>query len=242
MTHFSCPEHCRLLLTCEHAANRIPPACRHLFSGNEAILSTHRAHDPGALALARALAASFKADLLAADVSRLLVDCNRSETNPRIFSSFSRKLDRSGRERLLARYYRPHLEAVATRVAAAVNRGIVLVHIGVHTFTPVRNGRVRKTDIGLLYDPARETEKKLCERWKKELQSREPSLAVRRNYPYLGKTDGLPAILRKKFPADGYIGIELEVSQRLARGQKAACLRKVVGSSLHSALRTVRKI
>ncbi|HHO47738.1 MAG TPA: N-formylglutamate amidohydrolase [Desulfobacteraceae bacterium] len=236
MTNSSCPEPCRLLVTCEHARNRVPAAWRPFFAGSEAILSTHRAYDPGALAMARALAATFGADLLSASVSRLLVDSNRSETNPRVFSSFTRKLDREGRERLLARYYRPHLREVTDNVAAAVSRNLVLVHIGVHTFTPELRGRVRRADVGLLYDPAREKEKTLCGLWQKELRQREPDLLIRRNYPYLGRTDGLPTMLRRQFPASVYLGIELEVNQRLFAGKKGVALGKKIASSLHAAL------
>lgn len=236
MANSSCPERCRLLVTCEHARNTIPASHQHLFSDAAAILETHRAYDPGALAYARFLAGSFTADLLAAAVSRLLVDCNRSEANPRIFSPFSRTLDQDGRELLLARYYRPHLQGVIKKVAAAVSRGFVLVHIGVHTFTPVLNGRERRADIGLLYDPARETENKLCDLWKRELRRTDPALRVRKNYPYQGKTDGLPAILRKKFSAADYLGIELEINQDLCAGIQAASLQRNIAFSLRTAL------
>ena len=45
----------RLLLTCEHGGNRIPPEYRALFRGATAALASHRGWDPGALALARRL-------------------------------------------------------------------------------------------------------------------------------------------------------------------------------------------
>jgi hypothetical protein len=46
------------------------------------------------------------------------------------------------------------------------------------------------------------------------LADRRPEMRVRRNYPYLGKTDGLTTYLRRQFPAEQYLGIELEVNQR----------------------------
>lgn len=236
MTSFFCPEPCRLLVTCEHARNRVPKPWRRLFAGREAVLATHRAYDPGALELARFLAASFSADLLATAVSRLLVDCNRSETNPLLFSRFARTLDRDGRKSLLALYYRPHLEAVTRKAAAVIEQGLLLVHVGVHTFTPELNGRIRHADIGLLYDPARKAEKELCGLWQTELKNRNPVLRVRRNYPYRGKTDGLPTMLRKQFPSPRYFGIELEINQRLCSGEKAVPLRQTLAESLHRTL------
>jgi hypothetical protein len=44
---------------------------------------------------------------------------------------------------------------------------------------------------------------------------RAPSLRLRRNYPYQGRCDGLTAWLRKRHPDETYVGIELEVNQRL---------------------------
>ncbi|MGW8161639.1 MAG: N-formylglutamate amidohydrolase [Desulfobulbales bacterium] len=236
MATFSCPEGYRLLVTCEHAGKRVPAVFQHLFAGRAEILDTHRAYDPGALDIARFLASSFKADLLSSQISRLLIDSNRSETNPRLFSQFSKKLSLSDKERLLAQYYRPYLSAVTSKTAEAVNHGYILVHVAVHTFIPELNGKKRTADIGLLYDPGRTKEKKLCARWKDELQQLDSSLRVRRNYPYLGKTDGLPTQLRRKFPPDHYLGIELEINQAISPGEKGHSLKLNISSSLNSAL------
>ena len=61
------PEH--YLITCEHGGNRIPPRFRSLFAGFEALLQTHRGHDPGALALARELAGALAAPLFVSTTS-----------------------------------------------------------------------------------------------------------------------------------------------------------------------------
>ena len=42
-----------------------------------------------------------------------------------------------------------------------------------------------------------------------------PELRVRYNYPYRGDSDGLTTWLRKKHPAARYLGIEIEINQRL---------------------------
>ena len=66
-----------VLLVCDHAANAIPDE----FAGlglDAATLADHVAWDVGALALARRLAASLDAALIAAPVSRLVVDPNRA--------------------------------------------------------------------------------------------------------------------------------------------------------------------
>jgi hypothetical protein len=40
-------------------------------------------------------------------------------------------------------------------------------------------------------------------------------LRVRRNYPYLGTADGLVSFLRKEFSSELYIGIEIELNQKI---------------------------
>ena len=89
-----------------------------------------------------------------------------------------------------------------------------MIHVASHSFTPELDGAVRNADIGLLYDPARAGEVELCRRWQAQIRALEPSLKVRRNYPYTGKSDGFTAYLRRRFPAEAYIGIELEINQK----------------------------
>jgi len=62
---------------------------------------------------------------------------------------------------------------------------------------------------------------------------------VRRNFPYKGCNDGFTSTLRKKFPNDAYLGIELEINQKnllLPAGQLAA-LRVSIITSLDAAIR-----
>ncbi|MGB3649431.1 MAG: hypothetical protein WA992_12975, partial [Desulfobulbales bacterium] len=88
-------------------------------------------------------------------------------------------------------------------------------HISLHSFVPVKSGKVRKADIGLLYDPARKIEKNISRFLAGLLQQKVVSLRIRRNYPYLGKTDGFTSFLRKKYSAKFYAGIEIEINQAL---------------------------
>jgi hypothetical protein len=61
-------------------------------------------------------------------------------------------------------------------------------------------------------------EAELCARWKAVLKEGGPMLRVRRNYPYYGKVAGLTEQLRRRFFADTYVGIELEVNQGIVIG------------------------
>jgi hypothetical protein len=85
----------------------------------------------------------------------------------------------------------------------------------------------------LLYDPRRRDERVFCERWGRLLAQRIAPLRVRRNYPYRGYDDGLTTALRRRFPADRYIGVEIEVNQKHPLGHAAGWrrLRAVIAQS-----------
>ncbi|MFC6490697.1 N-formylglutamate amidohydrolase, partial [Nitratireductor sp. GCM10026969] len=65
-----------VVLSCEHAANFIPPEFADLGLARE-VLESHIAWDPGASAVARHLSRHLDAPLVAQRVSRLVYDCNR---------------------------------------------------------------------------------------------------------------------------------------------------------------------
>jgi predicted N-formylglutamate amidohydrolase len=89
-----------------------------------------------------------------------------------------------------------------------------VLHLGIHSFTPVLDGVTRKPDVALLYDPARPAERRLARAWSSALAGTLPSRVVRRNDPYRGNTDGLATAMRRELGATRYIGIEIEVNQR----------------------------
>jgi predicted N-formylglutamate amidohydrolase len=229
-----------LVISCEHAGNRVPPRYRAQFRGQGAVLKSHRGWDPGALDLARAIAFACNAPLLANTTSRLVVECNRSLGHTQLFSEFTRDLDPAEQFRLLAMFYHPHRGAVEAALQRAARRRGRVVHIGVHSFTPVLNGKRRRADIGLLFDPKRRFEREVVEALSRELRARAPKLKVRRNYPYRGWTDGLTTTMRGRFPGAAYAGIELEVNQGLIRNAVVwKQVRQVLGDAVRRARETV---
>ena len=150
-----------------------------------------------------------------ARVTRLLVDLNRSEHNPAVFSQVTRRLPPVEREGLLRAFHRPHRLRVEEHVAARIGEGSSVLHLGVHSFTPVLGGEVRRVDLALLYDPGRLAERALAADWVQGLRARLPDLRIMRNNPYRGTSDGLTTTLRKRFTDPSYLGIEIEVNQRL---------------------------
>lgn len=204
-----------LVLSCEHGGNRVPARYAALFAGQAALLAGHRGWDIGALDAARRIRRALAAPLVAATVSRLVVDLNRSPRHPRRFSEITRKLPAAEQARIDARYYRPYRDVVEARVAAWAAEGRRVVHVSVHSFAAELDGRARRCDVGLLYDPARPRERNLCAAWRQALVEAAPALVVRRNYPYRGVSDGLVTALRGRFADAHYAGVELEFNQGL---------------------------
>jgi predicted N-formylglutamate amidohydrolase len=229
-----------IVITCEHGGNRIPARYQYLFQTPEyrLLLDSHRGFDPGALLMARELAAPLSAPLVASTTSRLLVDLNRSLNHPQLHSPATRAAPAEVRRQIVEHYYQPYRAEAGMLVEQAVESGQRVIHISCHSFTPELDGQVRDADIGLLYDPARAGEADFCRRWQASLKACAPALKVRRNYPYEGKNDGFTKTLRRRFPPEAYVGMELEINQAhvCKAGRDWANLRGKIRESLKLAL------
>jgi predicted N-formylglutamate amidohydrolase len=147
------------------------------------------------------------------------VDLNRSLHHPHLFSAVTRKLPPEEREEILREWYRPYRDRLTSAVEERIASGKVVLHLAIHTFTPILGGEVREVEIGLLYDPGRREERIFCHEVRDRLRGGLAKAAgparVRLNRPYRGKADGFPTWLRKRFPPSQYLGIEVEVNQGL---------------------------
>lgn len=204
-----------VVLSCEHGGNLVPEAYHELFDGAEPALNSHRGWDPGAAELTRTLAERLRLPAHIATTTRLLVDLNRSPNNPRRFSQWTSPLPVEQRELIMQRFYTPWRQAVELQLKQAIAAHGKVVHLSIHSFTPIFNGEARNCDIGLLYDPKHHSEKRLAGHLRESLLAGMPTLRVRRNYPYTGIQDGFIARLRRHWPEREYIGIEIETSQAL---------------------------
>ena len=154
-----------VVVSAEHGGLQVPEPYRSLFADRAALLASHRGWDPGTTDLAGKLAAALQGRLHVARVTRLLVDLNRSPSHPRVFSEVTRALPREERERLLEEFHTPHRTRVRDEVASAIREGRTVLHLGVHSFTPVLDGEVRAAELALLYDPTRPAEAALAGAW-----------------------------------------------------------------------------
>lgn len=231
------PERLALVLTCEHGGNRIPRPWQALFRGQRPRLDSHQGYDRGALECARVLARRLRAPLVYADISRLLIDLNRSPHHRGLYSDITRRLPPQERRTILERHYAPHRRRVEQLIDRHIRSGRRVLHVAVHSFTPILEGKVRDADIALLYDPGRRLESALCRGWRHALRS-DGEFTVRSNYPYRGVSDGLTRHLRTRFPTARYAGVELEINQRLlGRKRTVDSLQTLLASTLRDLLR-----
>lgn len=222
------------MLTCEHASNRVPDRWRGPFAGADEVLASHRGWDIGGLQVASALSKRFAVPLAAGEVTRLLVDLNRSLHNRTVFSSYSRELSAEERAVLVARYWRPHrarVEALVDQALASRPRRAAL-HLAVHSFTPRLAGHTRNADIGLLYDPSRAAEAELAHTLAHALRGALPDLRVRLNYPYRGNSDGLSRALRARHPEAALVSVSVELNQKHAGTPGLRRLARALGDAL----------
>ena len=197
-----------LILTCEHASNKLPAAFRSAVPTE--VLKTHRAYDIGALAVFRKLVKFAKPEFYCeGKFSRLFVDLNRTITNKSAFSDYLRNDEKAKAQATI--YCTEYRTAIEKFVKATPKKEII--HLGIHSFTPELNGKVRNTDIGILYDPSRPKECELAQVIKAEIKRLHPEMKVRFNYPYKGTSDGLTTTLRKKI-GPRYAGLEIEINQK----------------------------
>ena len=211
----------KLMLTCEHASNRLPAAFKKFVPVD--VQQTHRAYDIGALQVFRKLVKFAKPEFSCeGKFSRLFVDLNRTITNKSAFSDYLR--DNENAKAAATAYWKEYRENVEKFVAKNIGaskkgaknngkEGADIVHLGIHRFTPALNGKVRNADIGILYDPKRPQERAYANVIRGEIKRLYPHMKVRFNYPYKGSSDGLTTSLRKKY-GPRYVGIEIEINQK----------------------------
>ena len=223
----------KLMLTCEHASNRLPASFKKAIPAK--ILKTHRAYDIGAQQVFRKLVRFAKPEFhCEGRFSRLFVDLNRTITNRSAFSEYYGALETRDKaakhpantaakaKAQATAYWKEYRENVEKFVAnslsspkrtAAEQGQPAIVHLGIHSFTPVMNGKTRNADIGILFDPARPLERAYANVIKAEIKRLYPAMRVRFNYPYKGTSDGLTTFLRKKY-GPRYAGLEIEINQK----------------------------
>jgi predicted N-formylglutamate amidohydrolase len=181
----------RWLITCDHAANTVPPFVGGGSLGlSEADMTRHIAYDVGAKGLARGLGAALDAPVIETNFSRLVIDPNRGEDDPTLLMKLydgtvipgNRHAGPEELELRLNRCYRPYHTAVAELAARREDTIIV----SVHSFTPQLQGRPpRPWHVGVLYAADERLSRPLITRLHQE-----HDLCIGENQPYGGHLPG----------------------------------------------------
>ena len=181
----------RAVIVCEHASNHIPARWGDL-GLTDAQRRAHIAWDPGALGLARGLAARLDAVLVHAPVSRLVYDCNRAPDMGGAMPARSEihdipgNLDLSPEDRAdrTAAVYVPFHDGLHAVLMDRIARGLHPALITIHSFTPVYFGKPRAVEFGVIHD----ADDRLPRAILAEAQAR-TRLRAELNEPYSAKDD-----------------------------------------------------
>ena len=200
-----------LLLTCEHAGNRLPTGIGSLSDEERRVVDDHWGWDIGAYGLSMVLAQTLSVPLVSADLSRLVCDLNRPLDAPDLHRqdcegvkmSFNIGLDDAslmGRREIHRVFH-----AFTQERIQEVKPGYL---ISIHSFTPVWNDVPREVEVGILFNRYESTAKRL----KTELEAL--GVSAHLNAPYSGFEDGVYSIERHGREAN-LPYLELEIRQDL---------------------------
>lgn len=200
-----------LIITCEHAGNLVPKKYESLFSQSAEVLNSHEGWDPGAWDIALYLGHQLNVVPFGCHTTRLLIEANRSLYSHQLFSRYTTHLDDNKKEILIKEVYNPYRQNIQLKIDQLKKP---VLHLSIHSFTPLYHGKERTVELGLLFDPNRKSENEFCRNLKLELNQIIPDLKVMDNEPYLGIDDGLTSYFRSLYSDDQYLGIEIEVNQK----------------------------
>jgi predicted N-formylglutamate amidohydrolase len=174
------------LLTCDHAANRVPRRLGKL-GVTDADLARHIGWDIGAALVTRGIAASLNAWAILQNYSRLVIDCNRPPGAASSIPTRSERTDIPGNiglspgdaEQRRIEIFAPYHDAIAAHLDARKAAGRPAFLVTMHSFTPVYENDARPMHAGVLYN----REKRLAHALLRLLRN-ESGLVVGDNQPY----------------------------------------------------------
>lgn len=222
-------DHARVLLTCEHASNRLPEPWVWP-EADRRLVGTHWAVDLGVADVTRSLARALGAPAVLARFTRLLCDANREVGDPSMFRTvadghpvaLNADLTEAEKELRIARFHAPY-HAAADRMLARYPRAVVL---SMHSFTPIYEGNApRPMELGVLFDREEEVSAAIAEALSRQ------GWVVALNEPYSGK-DGLIYSATRHAHRHGRRALELEIRQDVATD--ASRHERLVASLVHA--------
>ncbi|WP_237153137.1 N-formylglutamate amidohydrolase [Oryzibacter oryziterrae] len=212
------------VLVVDHASNHVPQHWADLGLDGEVLLR-HVAWDPGAKDVGLFLAEQLDAPMVAATISRLVVDLNRPLGSATMMPEIGEDTPIPGNMGITAEdlalrietIYEPYHQALAAVVQQQAERcGGKIAVIAIHSFTPVFKGQARHLHVGVLFD----RDDAFGRRVLKALEA-EGGLIAKANEPY-SPSDEVYFTLDKHAQSRGLDSVMIEIRNDLI-GTKEAC-------------------
>ena len=212
----------QLVITCEHASNRVPEPLTTTDEDRYA-LDSHWGWDPGAAAVTRELVRLKGCCAILGRFSRLVVDANRPPDHGELIRrrveghalSFNDGITNEEVQRRIDTYHSPYHGAIDQLCSErhAANADVVLFSI--HSFTPQLGDDVRDMQMGILFDKHDAIAGRLAGYLDDE------GFTVALNQPYSGRT-GMIFAAQRHGTAHRCIYLELEIRQDIMPTAEAA--------------------
>jgi predicted N-formylglutamate amidohydrolase len=180
----------RVLLTADHASNRIPGPLNNL-GLDERVLEQHVAYDIGTRKLVSHLSQHLDAPAVVAGYSRLVVDLNRSLADPTLIPEVSDGIAIPGNQGMTPEHrndrihtlYTPYREAIDAMLFRMRTADSVPALVSIHSFTPQMAGERRPWHVGLMWDK----DPRIAVPMLQHLRAHPDHFNVGDNLPYSGK-------------------------------------------------------
>jgi hypothetical protein len=172
--------------------------------GSEEQITSSTGWSPGALNLAQGIASKLHAQLLHADMSRLLIDLSKHPEDADRWSLLSRKLTEEQRQRLDERQKKRYLDIFTQRTDDALKRNDEVIHLSVDT----RPG-LDDTWLIFSYDSRRSSEADWVRLWSDAIRREMPEAVIKEEGT---PTRSLAGYMRGRYPT-GFSSIQLIANQ-----------------------------
>lgn len=152
--------HSKLLITCEHASYRLPPAYDWSEHDLHTHIGTHWSYDIGAELCSKQLSYHTSSIVLLARYSRLFCDANRMIGDDTMFRNecdgkqvdLNKNITHKEIQVRINQFYIPY----HTAIKSLVQQNQFMTAISIHSYTAFYENQIRTVEIGILYRQARD--------------------------------------------------------------------------------------
>ena len=210
----------KIILTCEHADFKTPTFIDTSERVPLSIRKSHLGWDQGAFSLAKNISNNISCELFFYPYSRLYIDANRNVAKKSI-SPLMGNLSHPHTTKLL-KMSQAYRDKIYKSVELSLKKKQSIFIFSIHSFVPKWKGKVRNTDIGILYRTHINKEQQLANSCKKILSNENSKLKIHKNLPYRGHTECfLNDLLDHYYKSKIINGLFFEFNQRILKDQKS---------------------